>query len=221
VRKARQLGFVAVGVSLALAASAAAAFSGASSNPANTFKAASNFCANPGTQTVNATKDATIRGLLEAGANFGGQSTLIVTPGLLGILGLGVAPGDALVHFDLPAVPARCQLTGATLRLYDANPTGGRTIRVARLAGSWNENSVTWNNAPGTTGAEVTSTSPGSAGWQSWNVLSQTQAMYSGSNHGFRVFEPAGLLNLLYQQTYQSREGTPDSQDPQLQLTFD
>jgi hypothetical protein len=211
----RRAGFAALGVSLVAAASAAASFSGASSNPSNSFAAAANFCANPGTQTVGASQDAYINSGSPNG-NFGGSTQLIETPGVL----LGLGPIQSLVQFGMPTVPSRCTLTGATLRLYATSPAGGRTIRVARAGASWSEGTVTWNNAPAATGAEATSASLSSPGWQSWNVLAQVQAIYSGTNNGLRVFENAGLLSLLFQQVYQSREGSPNTQDPELQLTF-
>jgi hypothetical protein len=80
---------------------------------------------------------------------------------------------------------------------------------------------VTWANQPATTGTAATSASPSSAGWQQWNVLSEVEGMYSGANNGFLIKDTVASGVLPPHQTYQSREATPDSQDPQLVLSFE
>ena len=41
----------------------------------------------------------------------------------------------ALVRFTLPAIPAGCQVTGATLRLYAASYKENRTLQAQRAGG--------------------------------------------------------------------------------------
>lgn len=213
-----RIGLVAVGATLFCAAAAGAAgFTAQSSNPSNTFTAAASFCSAPGIQTVSASKDSYVAdGILTANTNFGSSTTLEVRSGAL--------LSDvrrALVAFDLPSVPSRCTVTAASLRLYASAPSADRTIDAIRISGPWTEAGVTWSNQPGTTGTAASSASLSSAGVQSWDVLSQVEAMYSGTNDGFMIRDATetGLV-LSYLQTYQSREGTDPARDPELRVTF-
>lgn len=173
-------------------------------------------CSSPGLQTIPASRDSYVESLL-SGQNFGTASTLEVGPSYLLVL----SQQRALVGFELPVVPARCSLEAAELRLFATSPGSGRTIEALRLNGAWTETGVTWSNQPATTGSAATSASLSSPDWQQWNVLSQVEAMYSGANNGFLVKDSVASGLLPPHQTYQSREATPDSQDPQLVLSFE
>jgi large repetitive protein len=93
----------------------------------------------------------------------------------------------ALVQFALPdGAPAGCVLESATLRLYAASATSGRTLEASALAAAWTEGGVTWGNQPLTNGTAVT-TSSGS-GYREWVVTSHVQAMNeAGTSHGFLI----------------------------------
>jgi hypothetical protein len=88
------------------------------------------------------------------------------------------------------------------------------------IAAAWTETGVTWANQPATSGTGASSASLASAGWQTWTVLTQVKAMYSGPSNGFLVKDSGGGV-LPPHQTYQSREGTPAGQGPQLVLNFE
>ena len=192
-----------------------ATFTTSKSNPSNTFSAAADFC-NGGTQTIAASRDSYVSAALGAGnTNFGNATTLEVQTATL-ILGTTVR--HTFVGFTLPSIPAFCDLTDANLRLFATASASGRTIQVQRASASWTELGITWNNAPGVTGALATSSS--GAGWRSWTVTSLVQSQYTGTNNGFRVSDQGGLLSLAQGQTYQSTQGTPNTQDPELVLTF-
>ncbi|MBP8293839.1 MAG: DNRLRE domain-containing protein, partial [Caldilineaceae bacterium] len=121
-----------------------------------------------------------------------------------------------LVRFNLPALPAGCQVQTATLRLYAASYTSGRTLQALRLNGTWSENGVTWSNQPGATGAAATTTS--GANWRQWNVAALVQAMYApGANHGFLIRD-AVENNNSYEQQFHAREKGQNV--PQLVITF-
>jgi hypothetical protein len=187
-----------------------AGFTAQTTNPDNTFSAALDFCVDGGTQTLDASADAYVSQLLPT-VNFGSNAALLVE-----VLTLGNK--RTLVNFDLPEIPSHCDLTAATLKLYATGFTSGRTIEVYRADGSWGEGTVTWNSAPGTTGAAATTAS--ATGWVSWDVAAQVEAMYSGTNDGFVVRDPGttSLTGLL--QTYESKEtllGNP----PELEVTFE
>jgi large repetitive protein len=128
----------------------------------------------------------------------------------------GSSNARSLVRFDLPAIPAGCQVTGAQLRLFAGSFTNGRTLQALRINATWTEGGVTWANQPATTGAAAT-TSSGS-GWRQWNVLSQVQAMYTTANNGFLVRDATENAPGREQQ-FHSREKAPDN-PPQLVITF-
>jgi hypothetical protein len=93
----------------------------------------------------------------------------------------------ALVRFALPSnLPAGCVVESATLRLYAAAWADSRSLEVLRLADSWSEGTVTWNNQPATIGAAATTAS--GLGYREWDVASQVQTMYDiDANHGFLI----------------------------------
>lgn len=211
---------VLVVAALSLAALSAALFSGAAfttgaSNPNNSFTAAASFCPTPGTLALPASRDAYVY-QLNAGQNFGSDTTLQVSPGVLALLVIH----RTLIGFDLASVSPLCTMTAASLRLYATSSSSGRTIGVYRANGAWTESGVSWSNQPGTTGSAVTAAS--GSGWRSWNVTSQVAAMMAGTDNGFLIRDQseAALLS-LQAQVYQSREGATGSQDPELVLTLE
>jgi hypothetical protein len=173
-------------------------------------------CVSPGPQTVTTGGDSYVDSLLTS-QNFGAATTLEVGPAQL----LAVSQQLAFVDFELPPIPLRCTLKSAELRLFASKPGSGRTIEALRASGAWTDTGVTWSNRPPTTGSAATSASLASAGWQQWNVLSQVEGMYAGGNDGFLVKDSAASGVVSPHQTYQSRDGAPDSQDPQLVLSFE
>ena len=121
----------------------------------------------------------------------------------------------ALVNFPMPQMPAGCVVDTATLRIYADSASSGRTLQAFRLASSWSENNVTWNNQPSTTGTAATTTS--SSGWREWAVASQVQAMYdTAGHHGFLIRD--AVENQDNEQQLFSRE--KGENPPQLIVTF-
>jgi hypothetical protein len=124
----------------------------------------------------------------------------------------------ALVRFDLPTLPAGCDVVRATLRLYAASYKDGRTLQAIPLAAAWMENLVTWGNQPATTGTIAATTS--GFGYRDWTVTTQIQAMYApGANHGFLIrdaSENGGGID----QAFHSREKLTDN-PPQLVIAYD
>jgi len=114
---------------------------------------------------------------------------------------------DALLQFDLSMIPTGAAIDSATLGFYydhyqDGNPAG-KNLTVHRNTGSWNESTVTWNNAPGYDPTVIsTATVPGGASWMEWNVTSSVQDMVDGlvSNDGWRVVDPSGsgFFTMIY-----------------------
>ncbi|MCK4656728.1 MAG: DNRLRE domain-containing protein, partial [candidate division Zixibacteria bacterium] len=114
---------------------------------------------------------------------------------------------DALVQFDLNTIPTGAAIDSATLGFYydhyqDGNPSG-KNLTVHLNTGSWNESTVTWNNAPGYNATVIaSSTVPGSASWMEWDVTNSVQDMVDGvvSNDGWRVIDPSGggYFSMIY-----------------------
>jgi hypothetical protein len=185
------------------------AFSDTTDNSGNTFQAAASFCTSPGNQTVYSNADSLVA---EAGPtmNFGTSATNF------GVRSYSSGDARSLVRFPLPAVPAFCSVTGATLRLYTSSGATGRTLQAHQVSASWTETGVTWNTQPSITGTAVTAPSVAS-GWVTWSVTSMVQAMYSGANHGFRVRDASENSSTARDQSMHPRENT---YDPQLVVTF-
>lgn len=190
--------------------SSGAVFTAQSSNPDNTFSAALDFCMDGGTQTLSANKDSYVDEAL-AGLNFGTSANSLVQSLLNG-------NKRTLIGFELPAIPDRCQLTGATLRLYATGVNTSRTIDVLRANAPWTEGGVTWNTRPAGTGSAVSAAATNA--WVSWNVKDHVSAMYAGANNGFVVRDSAEGATLAKLQTYASRE-TLLGHPPELELVFE
>lgn len=177
---------------------------------ANTFTTSTWVCDGPDSQTVVAAADAWID---EANANQNSGST-----GTLQVRSSNASGNQrSLVRFALPAVPAGCSVTAATLRLYADSQIIGRTIDVHQAASAWDEGTVTWNTSPGATGTAVGSLTLGVAGWQEWTVTAQVIAQYT-SNNGFVVRDGTEEAVLPLQQIYRSRESGTNR--PELVVSF-
>jgi large repetitive protein len=185
------------------------AFSGQTSNAANTFQAAASFCSSPGTQTASANADSWID-QNSSSSNFGTDAILKVRSQS------GNNNMRALVRFALPAAPSGCSVILATLRLYAGSSTAGRTLQALEVSGAWTESGLTWSNQPGTTGLPATTVS--GAGWREWLVTTHVQSMYAASNHGFLIRDAFEDGSGAEQQLH-SREKAPDN-PPQLVITF-
>lgn len=205
----RALIFLLVALLSAAIGVTASAFSGQSSNDANSFQAAASFCSSPGTQAASADADSWIRQDTPS-ANFGTDTTLRVRARS------GNRNFRALVRFALPSLPSGCSVTLAKLRLYASSAATGRTLEAIQLAAAWTEGGVTWSNQPGTTGAAATTAS--GLGWTEWAATSQVQAMYSAANNGFLIRDAAENSGNA-EQRFHSREMAPTN-PPELVITF-
>jgi large repetitive protein len=202
-------GAAALAALAALAGTTVSAFAGSTSNAGNTFAAAATWgCASPGTVTASANIDSWLDQASPTN-NFGSDTILKVKRET------GSKAMRALVRFNLPSVPAGCTVTAATLRLWAASAATGQTLQALRNSATWTEAGVTWNNQPATTGTAATTTSV--AGWNQWTVTSQVQAMYSGSNFGFKI-RFATETNPVAEMQFHARD--KGSNHPELRITF-
>ena len=164
-------------------------------------------CSAPGPQTVMANRDTYVDNF-RGTTNYGTVANLDVRPDS------GFRRRRTLVGFALPAVPAGCSVTVATLRLNATSVAGARTVEAYRAAAAWAETTVTWNTQPGATGPAATRLV--TLGTNDWTVTSQVQALYAGPNNGFHLqtFNETTGADL---QQFSSRETLGD---PQLIITF-
>jgi hypothetical protein len=86
------------------------------------------------------------------------------------------------INFPMPAVPAGCEVGGATLALTARTWDLGRTIQIQRAASSWTETTITWNNQPAATGPIATVSS---GEFYSVEVSQQVRDMYTSGQFGF------------------------------------
>jgi len=174
------------------------------------FQNTAGGCSLPGPQTLSASADSWVDENSPT-TNNGTASTFRVTSRN------AARNTRALVQYALPTVPSGCNLTDAKLRLNNRTPASGRTLEVLRNSASWTETGVNWNNQPATTGTAATATTPSSPSFMEWDVTSQVQSMYAGTNDGFLVRDQTeNGANLA--QVFDSREAS--SNRPELVLTL-
>ncbi len=107
------------------------------------------------------------------------------------------------LRFDLSSIPAGSTIVSATLHLTQAAgqdyPATSRTVTFYRVTGSWDENTLNWNNKPNYAEAvgSVTSTYNYSGGFDI-NVTSLVSAWYNGTqpNYGIVAVGPETILGV-------------------------
>jgi hypothetical protein len=145
--------------------------------------------------------------------NFGTDQALKVRSAVLGATG----NSRALVRFDLPPLPPRCQVLAATLRLNAGGFEDNRVIEAVAIESTWTEGEVSWNNQPPTVGGASTIIS--AHGNVHWDVTAQVQGMYSsGESHGFMIRD-AAENDIAAEQSFYSREAGKNP-PPQLVVSF-
>ena len=177
----------------------------------NAFTTSASFCASPGGSTVTPAAD-TYVDQAAATTNYNTNTNLLVRSRSAN------RNARALIRFTLPTVPTNCTVSSATLQVYNATPSTGRTIDVYRAAAAWTTTTVNWNTQPATTGTAVGSLTTPAAGTQSWDVTAHVQAMYT-TNNGFVLRDSAESFSATaLQQTYRSVESATNK--PQLVVNW-
>jgi hypothetical protein len=171
----------AVGLVAGTAGGAYAAFSSTTGTTSQSFTAAASFGCSAGSQTVTADLDTYVE-QQNPTTSYGSSTVLQVKSWKHGANSRNIR---TLIRFALPSVPSGCTVTGATMTLSTSAGTTGRTLQAFRAAAAWTE-STTWTTQPATTGTASTTSSVAS-GNVTFNVLTQAQAHYSGTNTGFLV----------------------------------
>jgi hypothetical protein len=150
-------------------------------------------------------------------SNFGPGETLLSDPRA------GTNNGrHSFIRFEIPTIPAGGEVKAAELRLHRSSPSASLTYTVQRVATSWTETSITWNNRPGDVlGAPTQEDSGGGSGPVSWDVSDDVTAMVApqGSNHGWRL-TGGGTSPGHNPSTFASRENTVEANRPTLTITY-
>ena len=95
------------------------------------------------------------------------------------------------ISFDLSSIPANATITDAAIHLYNAFGSLSSPVLVWRTSDSWNENALTWNNAPPFIGAALDSKMVSSVGWHSWSVTPAVQIDYAEDGKtSLLIYEP-------------------------------
>jgi hypothetical protein len=133
---------------------------------------------------------------------------------------------DALVRFDLAAIPVGSHVVSADLCLYyylwQDNDPEGRSLTCYRITSGWDEETVTWTTRPTWT-TQVTSSSvvPAVYGWMHWDVTSDVQAMVAQGvpNFGWAIMDevPWGYFDIPWTRFYAKENGFLV---PYLEVTF-
>jgi len=136
---------------------------------------------------------------------------------------------NALVRFDLSAVPGTAIITSATLELSQkAAGSGAGNVEVHRVTAPWLEQEASWNNAAvglpwansgGDYDPAVVDTAAVAAGTDTlvrWDVTTTVAAWVDGSlpNHGLLLTPGAGVTDIKF------RSSDETSSRPRLRLTW-
>lgn len=194
---------------------ASGAFGDGTDDTGNEVTAAAVFCSGAGTATQNSTTTVVDTWIEEASptASNGGNRSLHVRSSSAGDI-------RTLLRCTLPTIPAGCTVTAATVRLYAAATTSGRTLdlyRVDPAAATWNEYTVTWGTQPPTTGAPVATTAGAAGSWHQWTATALVQAQYASGNDGLLLRDRAEGNVSQVENRFRARE---DGVPPQLVVTW-
>ena len=131
------------------------------------------------------------------------------------------------LKFDLSSIPNSKTITSVKLYLYctymDANPSV--EIYVHETGDSWNEASITWNNAPAV-GSLITSISVGGTGkYYCWDITPYGQTQYSGDKILSVIvkllLDDPTKDNPNLARYFSSKEYTNTVQDPYLEVVYE
>jgi len=142
--------------------------------------------------------------------NFG-SSKVLQAGRYSGCQPLGTCYQDALLRFDLSAIPAKAKISNAHLELYLAKwqGKGPFSLILNNVANHWDEATVAWDSHPQffvNYGAfDVTP----AVGYISFDVTAMVQDWVNGiyTDHGLGIGGPRGTVTDGYALFFQSREG--------------
>jgi hypothetical protein len=175
-----------------------------------TYSLGDTGCTDPGTTTITSTKDSWADQNAPTSTSGGTSTTMKVKSQN------GSRNRRAFVYFPLPSLGDGCSVQSATLRLYQTNAAGTRTIEASRATASWTEAALSWNTQPGSAGTPVGVVANTASTWVTWNATTLVSALISSGNYGFVIKDSAEDGATANEQQFSTREG---ANPPQLVLT--
>ena len=203
---------VAVGLTVALAQQPVqGTFTGSSTSTGNQVSAAAEFCATPGSASLNAVAD-TWANESSNSSTQGGDDYYNQVQSKSG------ADHRLFIRFStLTPIPVGCALSSATLRLYTDTQDAGRTLDVYRADPAvtpWTETSLSWLTQPAAVDNPASAVTVSANGYLSWNVTPLVRILYTTTNNGFVVRDRYEDDGTGYSQSYIHRlGGTPPKLD--------
>jgi hypothetical protein len=198
--------------------SASGAFSAVTAVDGGTVGSAADFCTAAGTVAAPLAADAWIE-QNDASSNHGIHQYLYVEPGVGQVR-------RSLLKFTMPPAPAGCEVSSATLRLYNDDPRSARVVHVHQIspAAGWSQSTVTWLDQPAITGSAASSTAGAAVGWQEWTVTGIVGAIYGSSANNGVMLRDAAENETDDGNRYASQDlggvGTNAGTAPQLSVTW-
>jgi hypothetical protein len=196
----------AVGMTVALAQEPVlGAFTAVSGSSGNSVSAAAEFCATPGSRSLNAVADSWVNEQQSTWTG-GGDDYYNLVRSQTNV------DYRTFVRFEtLPTIPPGCALSSASLRLYTDGPSANRTLDAYLAdpnAALWTETSLSWATQPVTAGTPAPAVTVASNGYVSWNVTGLVATLYTVTNNGFAIRDRNEGNPTGYGQQYIARQGT-------------
>jgi len=144
--------------------------------------------------------------------NFGSNISLVVQPG-----------ATTFIQFNLSGIPAGATVSKATLRLYADAVVKSGTFDVYQVNGSWGENTVTFNTAPGlgtsaTGGHPISITSASCNQFLLVDITSLVQGWVNGgTNNGVALALTSGSQGSF---SFDSKESLLTGNGPELEIAL-
>jgi hypothetical protein len=105
---------------------------------------------------------------------------------------------EALVHWDLSAIPSTACVTSATVS-FDVLLYGGVTVEVHRATASWDESTVSWSTFNQALDATLVTTLPGTSHTSaSIKALAQSWVTGAAPNDGIALVQPADAITVFH-----------------------
>jgi hypothetical protein len=118
------------------------------------------------------------------------------------------------MKFSLSSLPSGAVISAAVLYVY-FDHSHGIAVDTYNAAADWVESTITYNNAPGSTGAKILDITA-AAGWVSNDITNTVKAWKTGANYGLVLKQTAGGS---FQWIASKETGTPANK-PYLLVTY-
>jgi len=152
----------------------------------------------------------------EANSNYGNLDTIIVRA--------NSSTRRSYLKFNLGSIPAYDYIVSATLKLYCtiAQPNTPVEVLIYSTTDSWNEGTITWNNAPALGSLVGNNTLGGTLVYYSWNITEYIRTQHAGDKIAsvivkFEQDDPSQENPDLHR-NFRSKEYAGTDKDPYLEI---